>query len=132
MNADREPFHYLHHQCAFIAETMEPYPVGPWLASLEQDDLDYLADVIGHYTMDGGEMPEGLLSDIMAVVVHTVAKENAVPSFACSLEQINNYIFALGVCAAFEQMRRAGVVRILSPMILVSDTTPKIELVHGV
>jgi hypothetical protein len=38
-------------------------------------------------------------------------------------------VFALGLCCAIEQMRRAGLARVLSPMLLTSDHTPKLELV---
>ena len=66
---------------------------------------------------------------MLAVVVQLIAAESPAPSFSCSGEQLEQYVFALGVCGAFEQMRRAGVARILSPMALTCGQAPAVELV---
>ena len=112
MNSDRNPFHYLHHLVAFLAGNADPHPLSPWLASLEFGDLDHLATSIEDHMKGDHEMKEHLMSDIMAVVVHVMTLEKMpTTSFTCSLKDLDNCLFALGLCAAFEQMRRAGVAR---------------------
>ena len=129
---EREHFHYLNNLREFLAVAdEEPHPLAPWLASLDSGDLNFLSDAIDDYTRRGGEIEGHLFSDVLAVVVQFVAVENQAASFSCTIEQLDQYVFALGLCGAFEQMRRAGVARILSPMILTSDRTPAIELVEG-
>jgi hypothetical protein len=128
--ADREPFHYFNSLRECLADAGEPYPLARWLASLDTGDLNVLTDAIDGHTRQGVEMDSGMFSDVLAVVVNLMAVESDSPSFSCSIEQLDQYVFALGLCAAFEQMRRAGVARILSPMILTSDRTPTIELVE--
>ena len=106
--------------------------MGPWLESLDADDLHGLSNAIeGH--LDGSEaMSDQFLSDVMAVVVYVVTKEKMpTESFTCSLKELDTYLFALGLCAAFEQMRKAGVVRILSPMLLSSELAPQVELLQS-
>ncbi len=69
---------------------------------------------------------------MMAVVVHMVALEKMpTESFTCTLKELDGYLFALGLCVAFEQMRRAGVVRVLSPMLLSSEFIPQVELLQS-
>jgi len=127
----RESFHYLNSLRGFLADATEDYPLGPWLASLDSDDLDFLTDSIDNYTRRSGEIDERLFPDVLAVVVQLMAIENPAPSFSCSVEQLHEYVFVLGLCGAFEQMRRAGAAKILSPMLLTSDHTPKIELIQS-
>ena len=127
----REPFHYSNNLRRFLADAPAPYPLGPWLASLDEGDLDFLTDAIDDYTRRGGEIEDHLLSDVLAVAVQIIAIETPALSFTCSIEQLQGHVFALGLCGAFEQMRRAGVARILSPMILTSDHTPQVELIQS-
>ncbi|CAG0983059.1 hypothetical protein MYXO_01971 [Myxococcaceae bacterium] len=127
----QDPFHYSNNLRRFLADAKAPYPLGPWLASLDTGDLDFLTDAIDDYTRRGGTIEDGLFSDVLAVVVQVIAIESPTPSFTCSIEQLHEYVFTLGLCGAFEQMRRAGVAKILSPMILTSDHTPKVELIQS-
>ena len=126
---DREPFHYSNNLREFLAGSGEPYPLAPWLAALGEDDLGFLVDAIDGYSRLGREIDPRLFSDVLAVVVQLIAAESPAPSFSCSGEQLEQYVFALGVCGAFEQMRRAGVARILSPMALTCGQAPAVELV---
>jgi hypothetical protein len=130
--ADRDPFNYFNSLLECMAGA-EPYPLAPWLASLDTSDLDFLTDAIDGYTRHGVEMENGLLSNVLAVVIQIMAVEKSPsPSFSCSIEHLHRYVFALGLCCALEQMRRAGVARILSPMILTSDHMPPIDLIRSI
>jgi len=126
----REPFHYLNRLREFLADNEEDYPLAPWLATLEEDDLVFLTDAIDEYQRVSGNIDQSLFTDALALVVQIIAIEKQAPSFSCSVEQLDQYMFTLGVCGAFELMRRAGLVRILSPMLLTSDHTPTIELIE--
>jgi len=61
-------------------------------------------------------------------VLAVVAAESPAPSFSCSGGQPGRPVSALGVRGPFEQMRRAGVARMLSPTVLTRGHTPAVEL----
>ncbi len=75
-------------------------------------------------------MEKDLFADVLGVVIYILGIENSALSVSYSIEQLQKYIFALAVCGAFEQMRRAGVARISSPMMLTSECIPNIELIE--
>ncbi len=128
---DRTPLNYSSSLREFLAASAgEPYPLAPWPASLAEGELDFLIDAIDAQGRRGVEMDGHLFSNILAVVIKLMAVETPAPSFSCSIGELDQHVFALGVCGALEQMRRAGVARILSPMVLTSDRTPAIELVE--
>jgi len=125
---DREPFHYANNLREFLAGTGEPFPLVPWLAALDEDDLGFLVDAIDEHSRRGGEIDSRLFSDVLAVVVQLMATESPAPSFSCSGGQPGRPVSALGVRSPFEQMRRAGVPRMLSPTVLTRGHTPAVEL----
>jgi hypothetical protein len=127
----REPFHYLNNLRGFLARGEEGFQLAGWLAALGQDELDAFVDAVNDYMRVSGEMEEGLFADLLAVVIQILLIENQASSVTYSDEQLYQYFFALGMCGAFEQMRRADLVRILSPMRLTSDYAPEIELIQA-
>ena len=61
--------------------------------------------------------------------VNTLSVEQESDSSSYTDEQLQNYFFTLSLCGAFEQLRRAGLARILSPMMLTSEYAPEVEII---
>lgn len=125
----KQPFFYLHDMLDFLADKEEKFPLSPWLASLGQDDLDLLVDAIEGYFRRGEDMSEDMFSDVLGVVLNTLSVEQESDSSSYTDEQLQNYFFTLSLCGAFEQLRRAGLARILSPMMLTSEYAPEVEII---
>jgi hypothetical protein len=123
------PLRYLKHLQDFVARNGGTTPLGPWLATLDDDALDTLVEAVDAITRRGERLPNGLSADLIGCVIEILCRETPdTTRLEYSVEQMHEFLFALGICGALEQLCRAGWARILSPMILTSGFMPQVEM----
>jgi hypothetical protein len=125
----KKPLFYLNNLLDFLGGNEDEFPLSPWLASLGQDDLDFLVGSIEGYFRRDEEMPDDMFADVLGVVLKMLSVEEKAESLSCTEEKLQHYFFTLSICGAFEQLRRAGLARILSPMMLTSEYAPEVEII---
>jgi hypothetical protein len=106
-------------------------PLGPWLVSLKDGRLDDLVSAATECLEDMGQRSRDIFADLLGCVIFLLGIETSSATVTCSLKDIRRYLFAFGACGAMEQMRRAGLLRIASPMKLTGEYLPRIELLRA-